>query len=196
MNIPNMLSLVRLILVPVFTIVYMMPTKDPQLTSLIAGCIFVVAAVTDIIDGYLARKWNQITKVGRILDPLADKLLQATAIACLTIRHIMPLVLCILFLAKELMMLCAGLFLVNKLNDVLPSNLYGKIVSFLVSATICGAIFFYPMTVDTVPELFPILFAVVTALTISAMVVYGIRFVRCLRKQKIELEDSGRLKLD
>lgn len=92
-------------------------------------------------------------------------------------------------------MILGGMFMVNKLDDVIPSNLYGKIVSFLVSATICAAIFFHSTAAKTAPKLFPTLFAVVTALALAALVVYFIRYVRCLRKKKIVLDDrSGKLK--
>ena len=192
MNIPNILSLFRLMLVPCFAVLYM---SSMEYADLFAGIVFVAAALTDVIDGYLARRWHQITKFGRILDPLADKLLQLTALACLTFKEIIPTALLVVFLAKELLMILGGMFMVNKLGDVIPSNLYGKIVSFLVSATICAAIFFHSTAAKTVPKLFPTLFAVVTALALAALVVYFIRYVRCLRKKKIVLDDrSGKLK--
>lgn len=163
--------------------------------GLYAGLIFLAAALTDVVDGYLARRWKQITKFGRILDPLADKLLQLTALACLMLKGIVPWPLCAIFLGKELLMILGAGFMVNRLDDVIPSNLYGKIVSFLISATICAAIFFHKPAEKAVPALFPILFSVEVVLAVVAFVIYLTRYIRCLKKKKIVLDDrSGRLK--
>lgn len=80
MNIPNSLTLFRIFLVPVFVIVLVLhiPYGD-----LLAAIIFIAAALTDSLDGYLARKYKQITKLGIILDPIADKLLITAALICL-----------------------------------------------------------------------------------------------------------------
>ncbi len=192
MNIPNILSLLRLVLVPCFAVVYMSSMDN---AGLYAGLIFLAAALTDVVDGYLARRWKQITKFGRILDPLADKLLQLTALACLMLKGIVPWPLCAIFLGKELLMILGAGFMVNRLDDVIPSNLYGKIVSFLISATICAAIFFHKPAEKAVPALFPILFSVEVVLAVVAFIIYLTRYIRCLKKKKIVLDDrSGRLK--
>ena len=79
MNLPNRLSLLRLCLVPVFAVVFFSP--DPNSHSW-AALIYAVAFATDIADGYIARRFDMITKLGRILDPLADKLMTFTVIIC------------------------------------------------------------------------------------------------------------------
>jgi CDP-diacylglycerol--glycerol-3-phosphate 3-phosphatidyltransferase len=71
-NLPNILTLSRILLIPVFVVLFSTPTPE---RSLWAACVFVIAAVTDLLDGYLARRRSQITKLGRLLDPIADKLL-------------------------------------------------------------------------------------------------------------------------
>ncbi len=80
MNIPNSLTLLRIILIPVFVLV--IGVRIPY-GDLMAAIIFMVAAFTDSLDGYLARKYKQVTKLGIILDPLADKLLITAALICL-----------------------------------------------------------------------------------------------------------------
>ncbi|MBR5519646.1 MAG: CDP-diacylglycerol--glycerol-3-phosphate 3-phosphatidyltransferase [Clostridia bacterium] len=193
MNLPNILSMFRLILVPCFAVTYM---SDAEHAGIYAGIIFVIAATTDVIDGYLARKWNQITPIGRILDPLADKLLQLTALSCLTIKGVVPWIPCIIFLAKELLMMIGSAVLVKKLDDVIPSNIFGKLVSFGVSATLTAAIFFHDLAEESCPNLFPVLFYVLTVLTIAAFVIYLISSIKCLKKKSIDLDArSGRLKL-
>ncbi len=84
MNIPNLLTLLRLILIPVCVIIYYVPAPWAYLTTAI---LFTVAAITDWFDGYLARKWGQTTPFGAFLDPVADKLIVAAALVILVERH-------------------------------------------------------------------------------------------------------------
>lgn len=80
MNVPNYLSVSRVLLVPVFIILMLDPTP---LRSLLAGIVFALASATDWLDGYLARKWGQVTKIGKLLDPIADKILITSALVLL-----------------------------------------------------------------------------------------------------------------
>ncbi len=169
MNIPNLLSLFRLILVPCFAIVFL---SDPN-AVLLAGGIFLVATLTDLADGYLARKWNQTTKLGRILDPLADKLLQVTAVACLSVQKIIPSLFFAIFAAKELFMLLGGVFLVKKTDDVMPSNMFGKFVSFFISTLIVVTIFFGGKLPAQATNF---LYTVAVTLALAAMVVYVTKY--------------------
>ena len=75
MNIPNLLSIFRLALIPVFAVVIFSPIPN---SALWACLIFLLSGATDVLDGYIARKYNMITNVGKVLDPLADKLMQIT----------------------------------------------------------------------------------------------------------------------
>jgi len=80
LNLPNLLTLVRILLIPVFIILFATPTPDQ---SLIAAVIFAIAAATDGLDGYIARRTGQVTKLGKLLDPIADKLLVLSALILL-----------------------------------------------------------------------------------------------------------------
>ena len=77
MNIPNTLTLLRIVLIPVFVLVFYLPFSW---SNEVACVIFIIAAVTDIFDGYLARRLNQLSKLGAFLDPVADKLMIAVAL--------------------------------------------------------------------------------------------------------------------
>ena len=77
MNIPNMLTLLRIVLIPVFVMAFYLPIGWANTLSAV---IFVMAALTDWLDGYLARRWNQTSAFGAFLDPVADKLMVATAL--------------------------------------------------------------------------------------------------------------------
>jgi len=83
MNIPNSLTLLRIAMIPIFVVVFYLPFNWAN----VAACIvFTLAAVTDILDGYLARKLKQISKLGAFLDPVADKLMVAVVLVCLVDR--------------------------------------------------------------------------------------------------------------
>ncbi len=84
LNLPNILTLGRLILIPVIVIVYYLPFEHNYLA---AAIIFTIASITDWLDGYLARRWNQITPFGAFLDPVADKVIVAVALAMLVESH-------------------------------------------------------------------------------------------------------------
>lgn len=80
MNIPNLLSISRILAVPIFVLLMLDPSP---LRAFLAGVVFALASITDWLDGYLARKWEQVTRIGKLLDPIADKLLVASALIML-----------------------------------------------------------------------------------------------------------------
>lgn len=98
LNLPNFLTIVRILLIPVFVILFMTPTPD---RSLSAAVIFTVAAVTDLLDGYLARRNGQVTKLGKLLDPIADKLLVLSALILLVNIDRVSALVAILVIARE-----------------------------------------------------------------------------------------------
>ena len=95
-NIPNILSVIRILLVFVF--VYLVFVTDNLLAALF---VFFLAGATDVVDGYLARRNNWITNLGKILDPFADKLMQCTVLVCLWIKNIVPIWFALAFFFKE-----------------------------------------------------------------------------------------------
>jgi CDP-diacylglycerol---glycerol-3-phosphate 3-phosphatidyltransferase len=98
LNLPNLLTLTRILLIPVFVMLFATPTPD---RSLIAAIVFVVAAVTDLLDGYLARKSGQVTTLGKLLDPIADKLLVLSALILLVNVDRVSALVAILIIARE-----------------------------------------------------------------------------------------------
>ncbi|MFL0269458.1 CDP-diacylglycerol--glycerol-3-phosphate 3-phosphatidyltransferase [Candidatus Clostridium radicumherbarum] len=126
-NLPNLLTIFRLILIPIFLIAFF----SPSLNSLLyAVGIFLLAGVTDLLDGYIARKFNLITKVGIVLDPLADKLMLITVLTCLVIKSYIPIWMLIIIAGKEIFMIFCGLFLYKR-GTVIPSNIFGKLGTIL-----------------------------------------------------------------
>lgn len=108
MNIPNVLSVFRLILIPAFCGVYL--PSDEISKSIVAAGILAVSGLTDVLDGYIARKYSMITDIGKVLDPFADKLTQLAVAICISIKH--PY-LSFVFAA---MVICEGLMLIGGLT--------------------------------------------------------------------------------
>lgn len=98
MNLPNWITMVRIFLVPVFLLLVLI--KIPY-GAMIATAVFVLAAFTDGLDGYLARRNKQVTDLGKILDPLADKLLVSAALIALVEMHKLPSWIVVLILGRE-----------------------------------------------------------------------------------------------
>ena len=127
LTIPNMLSLFRLLLIPVYMVIYLQATEPVH--YYIAGGILAVSCLTDMIDGKIARHFNMISTVGKILDPLADKVTQFTLILCLSIRYqYLPLWIVVgLFILKESFQLIAGIIALRKGKMLTGALITGKI---------------------------------------------------------------------
>ncbi|WP_242942339.1 CDP-diacylglycerol--glycerol-3-phosphate 3-phosphatidyltransferase [Hathewaya proteolytica] len=133
---PNILTLIRLLLIPLFLLVFFSNAEHSLILSIV---IFIISGITDILDGYLARKHNLITKLGTVLDPLADKLMLLTVLISLTIKKVIPNCVPIIILIKESIMIMGGILLYKK-NTVIPSNIFGKLSTFffyIAIVTLC-----------------------------------------------------------
>jgi len=122
-NVPNILTMIRLVLVVVFYFVFNIPDH------MLALAIFLVAGATDLLDGYIARKYDLVTDLGKLLDPLADKLLLIVALFCLYSAGYVPLVFPILATIKEVAMVVGGALLLTREHKVVYSKTIGKIAA-------------------------------------------------------------------
>lgn len=131
-NIPNMLSFFRIIIIIPFIIYFL---NDEYF---LAALILVISGLSDMFDGIIARKLNQITKLGKILDPVADKLTLTSVVVCMGIKfpEIIPFV--IILILKDMSMLLGGSFLLKKGIDPPAAKWYGKLstVFFYISVII------------------------------------------------------------
>ena len=125
MNTPNKLTLIRALLVPVF-MVFLLFEAIPY-GRIIATFIFSVAAITDSIDGYLARKNNEITDFGKFLDPLADKLLIIAALVSLVQLGLTNAWIAMIIIARELMVTSIRLIASSKDGAVIAAGIWGKL---------------------------------------------------------------------
>ncbi len=124
-TIPNLLSLFRLLLIPLYISIYLnaRDTADYYLAS----AILAVSCLTDLVDGQIARRFQMISTVGKVLDPLADKLTQFTLVICLSIKYPVLLILVILIFIKEVFQLIAGILRFKKGKMLKGAQLTGKI---------------------------------------------------------------------
>lgn len=98
LNLPNLITLVRILLIPIFVILFVTPTPERSFT---AAVIFVIAAISDLLDGYVARRTGQVTRLGKLLDPIADKLLVLSALILLVNIDRVSALVAILVIARE-----------------------------------------------------------------------------------------------
>lgn len=124
-TIPNLLSLFRLLLIPVYVGVYLQASQPRDYQ--IAGLILAASCITDMIDGKIARHFNMITTVGKVLDPLADKLTQLTITICLSLRYPVLRPVLVLFLVKEIFQLVAAVMNLRKGKMLDGALMVGKV---------------------------------------------------------------------
>ncbi len=131
MNLPNKLTILRILLVPIMVIVPFLPIKGEVLgipiTYLIVDIIFIIAAITDKLDGYLARSRNEITTFGKFLDPIADKILVIAAMIMLVELSHLPAWIPIIVIFREFIVSGYRLVAAQKDGKVIAANIWGKL---------------------------------------------------------------------
>lgn len=132
-TIPNLLTMIRLLMIPVIIHLY---CDDRNYTA--AAAMVLLSGLTDVVDGIIARKCNQVSDLGKIIDPIADKLTQVTILYCLVTKYALMLPMLILFVAKELIMAICGLLVIWKEHKVNCAQWFGKLntVTLYLSMTI------------------------------------------------------------
>ena len=136
-SVPNIISIFRICLVPVFIAAYFSDQND---TKMYAVLIYAVASFSDFLDGFLARRFKVSSNLGKVLDPLGDKLMTISVMACITINGLIPIWAVLVASVKEILMAIGGYIVHKKAGvDIPPSNLIGKtstVVFFLVCVTL------------------------------------------------------------
>ena len=134
MNLPNKLTLLRVFMIPIF-VVFMLVDITP-FDNWIALAVFILASLTDLLDGKIARKYNLVTNFGKFMDPLADKLLVCSAMICLVEMHIIPAWIVIIIIAREFII--SGFRLIASDNGVVIAASYsGKFKTVFQMVMIC-----------------------------------------------------------
>jgi len=166
-HVPNILSICRLLLIPV--IVISVVTNN----YLLAIIVFTISSLTDIIDGYIARNFDAVTNVGKLLDPLADKLTQLSMIASLVWADVISGWILAVLLTKEFIMIAGASFLYGK-SVVVYSKWYGKLATVLLYLSIMVSLLFKQFNVTSTIwiTISNSLYVITLAMTVFALLMY------------------------
>ena len=169
-HIPNILTILRFIFIPI--ILYFIFTGN----YILGIVFFTVSGVTDVLDGFIARKFNLVSNFGKLMDPLADKLTQISVLACLVKVDIIPFWILVIVILKELLMVVGASFLYGK-DVVVYSKWYGKLATVL---------FYLAIVISLITKLFNltgfwsnfdlVIYCIALACTVFSLIMY----VKCL----------------
>ena len=192
-TVPNILTTIRLAAIPVMAVfIYLsgQSGEEGNRYSIVAFCFFVAIWVTDMLDGYVARHFNQISDFGKIYDPFVDKLFQFTTAFMLFLINRLPLWVVLFIIIKEVIMLLGGAYLLQKRNLVVHSKWYGK-TSTVLFVIALALVFFVPAS-----SIVMIHFIFIPPVLMSsfATICYGITLIRDSSKVCDEPTDDEKLK--
>lgn len=173
-HIPNIITSFRLVLIPVFIFFVL---ND---LFLAAAFIFMLASLSDLLDGYLARKWKAVSNFGKLFDPLADKAIQISAILLLCVIGRLHFAFIIILAVKESLMIF-GSYLLYKKKVVVYALWYGKAAAFLLNAVI-----FWSYALKIANIYYNIFMAAAIAAEILALTLYTIRYFKLKRQAEEE----------
>lgn len=180
MNLPNKLTIFRVILIPFF-VFFLLAPYFPEYGKYIATAIFIVASLTDMADGKIARKYNLVTNFGKFMDPLADKLLVCSAMICLISTGQLPAWIVIIIISREFII--SGFRLIASDNGVvIAASYWGKFKTTFQMLMVIVLIIDIPNPVFDV--IGTVLIYVALALTIISLIDYIIKNKDVLKDQK------------
>ena len=176
-NLPNTITVVRVGVVPILLLLPWFPDRS---SSLFIGWCFTIAAFSDLLDGWLARRGQQVTRIGKLLDPLADKLIVSTALIVLVTVERIPLWaiwMVVVIIGRELAV--TGLRgLASSQGQVMAASGYGKIKTFAQNVAIGAMIFYYPSLIFSFHNIGLALLGLATVLTLWSGYVYFADYFR------------------
>lgn len=182
LNIPNILSIFRILLIPLFVVLYVKADSEQKEYYFYAASVLIISGLTDLLDGIIARKYNQITDLGKILDPLADKLTQVIVVISVAIKlgsKILSAALMI-FVVKEILMMIGGFIILRKKITLQGSKWYGKVATAVFYVVMAAIAMF-----DSIPtEVALVMILVAAAFMLFAFSQYIMEFVRIMQKNK------------
>ena len=185
-NVPNVLTLIRLMLVPVYVVLFAVGEKYSALT------VFMLASFTDLLDGRIARKYNLITDFGKLMDPLADKVMVVTAMFSMAIGNknipaVIPWAAVIILFIKELIMV-VGSTVMLRYQIVVYSTMVGKVAQCMFIASLV-AVYFHDWFVQLCAGWFMpldlLMLWLSIVLTLCALIIYVTRSVRVAKEHGI-----------
>ena len=177
LTIPNLLSFFRLCLIPVFMWLYCV-----ERNYLWTGIILIISGLTDTVDGIIARKFNMISDLGKVLDPIADKVTQAAMLFCLLTRFPLMIAPLALMVVKEFFMGVTGLLVIQKTGKVFGADWHGKVNTWLLYAMMIIHVFWYNIP-DVVSK---VLIGICVVMMLISLVLYGRHNLKALKETEPE----------
>ncbi len=175
----NYISFTRILLaIPIYYFVSNIEVIEHSRIILVA--LYILAYITDLLDGYFARKNNEITELGKIIDPLADKILVIMIVAYLYYFNLLPNYYFWIIILRDLIIFTGGIFVSNKLGKVLPSNYLGKGTVFSIGLFIIAV----TIGIKTESVVYNILLYVSIILSFSSVISYGTRAFNEIKRNK------------
>lgn len=178
MNLPNKLTVLRVIMIPFF-VVFMLMDITGAANKWIALAIFIVASLTDLLDGKIARKYNLVTNFGKFMDPLADKLLVSAALICLSPKMI-PAWVVIIIISRELFISGFRILAADQ-GIVLAAGWWGKFKTAFSMIMIIVLIVNLPLQNEVLEVIGWVLIWISLALTVISMVEYVYKNIEVLK---------------
>ncbi len=177
-TVPNLMTLLRIVLIVPF--VYFFINNQLLLAAITIG----LSGLTDALDGFFARKLNQITPLGKILDPIADKLTLFAIMVCVTIYTPIIAPVMVILIAKDVLMIIGGSVLIKKKIAPPASKWYGKVGTFVFYISVCLIVFLKAAFGYQNDVLSLCLLSVTALIMLFSLVQYGIIFLSLLKENK------------
>ena len=182
LTIPNLLSLIRILLIPLFVWLYLGEENVPA-----TAVVLVLSGLTDALDGFIARHYHMVSDFGKALDPFADKLTQFAMLCCLVVRFPRMLWLIIVLCVKEVLVASSQLLVIRKTELVLGAEWHGKITTILLYAVMI----LHLLWLDIPATLSWSLVGLCIGMLLLSGVLYGIRNYRTIRENQGKAKGKG-----
>lgn len=180
-TIPNIFSFFRICLIPVLVWLY-----GVEHDYMWAGYILILSGITDMVDGYIARHFHMVSNLGKILDPIADKLTQGVMLMCLVLRFPLMIVPFVLLIAKEIYMSVSGILVIQRTGIVCGADWHGKVATCFLYGTMILHVFWHEIT----PVVSAVCIIACAALIGVSFVLYAIRNAKLL-KSSVQKREGG-----
>ena len=179
-TVPNVISMFRLVLIPVFVWVYIGARNN-----LLTVILLAVSGLSDVLDGLIARKFNMVSDLGKALDPVADKLTQIAMLFCLVFRYRYMLIPLLLLTVKEIIAGTTGIAVIRATNEVRSAEWHGKVATFSLYVMMIMHLMWPVIAPPDIPVAVSVIsVAVTTGVIAMSFVLYTARNIRLIRQTK------------
>jgi cardiolipin synthase len=177
MTTASKITLIRVAFIPVYMVLMYLSGGHPNLWMWLGLAVFVIASLTDYVDGFIARKFHMVSDLGKILDPFADKLTQVAIVGCLAFRYVWMRYLVVFFLLKEFFLGLFGFLVMKYKDEVNSAQWHGKLNTVVLYTVMCLLILLPELPIMLVNALIVLRGAVM----LTSFVLYSRFYYRILR---------------